>query len=144
MPYVDPVKAREYRTTYGKQWREKKRAADPLFDVKNNRRQRAANPKTYMFWRAKSRAKELGIPFSITVDDVVVPEFCPVFPHLRLEFQDGRQRPDNTPTLDKIIPSLGYVPGNVQVISMRANRLKSDATVAELEAIIRYIKESQQ
>lgn len=96
-----------------------------------------------MHARAKNRAKMGNIPFTITREDFEIPEFCPIFPHLRLEFADGRERPDNIPTLDRIIPELGYVKGNVRVISMRANRLKSDAKVEELEAIVRYIKENQ-
>lgn len=42
-----------------------------------------------------------------------------------------------SPSLDKIIPSLGYVPGNVRIISARANLLKNDATVDELRAILK-------
>ncbi len=44
------------------------------------------------------------------------------------------------PTLDRIIPSRGYVRGNIAVISFRANFLKRDATLDELRKIIRYIE----
>jgi hypothetical protein len=43
---------------------------------------------------------------------------------------------DNSPSLDRIDTSKGYVKGNVWVISWRANKLKSDATLAELESIV--------
>lgn len=49
-------------------------------------------------------------------------------------------RNDASPSLDKIIPSLGYVPGNVLVISWRANRIKCDATANELMLIANYYK----
>lgn len=140
MPYIDPEKRSEYHASYSKKWRDAKRAADPEFDTKNNRRQRAANPKAYMHARAKNRAKMGNIIFTLKREDFEIPEYCPVFPHIKLEFSDGRTRPDNIPTLDRIIPALGYVKGNVRVISMRANRLKSDATAEELEAIVRYIR----
>ncbi|WP_145960516.1 hypothetical protein [Novosphingobium meiothermophilum] len=44
----------------------------------------------------------------------------------------------NSPSLDRIEPELGYVPGNTIVISNRANRLKSDATIDELRAIASF------
>lgn len=40
------------------------------------------------------------------------------------------------PSIDKIIPALGYVPGNVMVISLRANTLKNNATLAELQTLV--------
>lgn len=42
-------------------------------------------------------------------------------------------------SLDRIVPSLGYVPGNVAVISHRANRIKSDATADELRAVADWL-----
>ena len=103
---------------------------------------RDKNPKRYMWTRARVRARAEGIPFSIAEDDFDIPEYCPIFPRLKLEFSNGRgSRPDNIPTLDKIIPALGYIPGNVAVISMRANRLKSDASAEELQSILDWIHE---
>ena len=43
-------------------------------------------------------------------------------------------------SLDCIIPELGYVPGNVAVISRRANTIKNDATIEELELVLAYMK----
>lgn len=103
-------------------------------------RQRAAHPNRYMLERARARAKALDIPCTITIDDFSIPEFCPVFPWLKLEFSIGPSRPDNCPSLDRVIPELGYVPGNVRVISMKANRIKSNASPAEIEAIHTYIQ----
>ncbi len=91
-----------------------------------------------MFTQAKSRAKLKGVPFTITYDDIVIPEFCPVF-GIKLEFNKGGPKA-NSPSLDRIIPELGYVPGNVQVISHRANTIKNDATLEELEQIVAYIR----
>lgn len=42
--------------------------------------------------------------------------------------------------MDRVIPELGYVKGNVEIISYRANRLKNDATYHELRAISLWLE----
>ena len=85
---------------------------------------------------AKMRAKQQGVPFSITADDIVIPDVCPV---LGIELVLGQERASNSsPSLDKIIPALGYVPGNCLVVSNRANTLKNNATIQELQALASY------
>lgn len=86
---------------------------------------------------ARKRAEKTGVPFDIDVDDIVFPPHCPV---LGIPIFFSEHRTDHTPSLDKIIPEKGYVRGNVSIISWRANRLKSDATLEELEKIIAYMK----
>ena len=89
-----------------------------------------------LWHNAKHRASKQGLPFTIELDDVKIPSKCPV---LGLAITMGRGRPENSsPTIDRIVPSKGYVPGNIVVISYRANRLKSDATVAELQALSNF------
>ena len=111
-------------------------------------RQEYANAKYYknilrsMINNAKARAKKQNIPFNITIDDITVPEVCPVL-EIPILWAVGQGRmSDNSPSLDKIVPELGYVPGNVCVISWRANRLKSDATLAELESVCDYVRQA--
>lgn len=79
---------------------------------------------------AKKRARKKNIPFTIDVSHVVIPEFCPVF-GMKLVKGAGAA----SPSLDRIRPELGYVPGNVWVISYRANTIKSDATLQELRTL---------
>jgi hypothetical protein len=45
---------------------------------------------------------------------------------------------DKKPTLDRINNDEGYIRGNVAIISFRANRIKSDASADELQAIANY------
>ena len=138
MPHKDKEAGREYRRGYYS----RRRRDDPEYSRKEQYDWRIKHPKKYILSRARGRAKLEGIPFSITDLDFEMPTHCPVFPWLKLEFSSGRgTRPDNIPTLDKIVPSLGYVPGNVAVISMRANRLKSDATVEEMQMILDWVRE---
>lgn len=91
-----------------------------------------------MWIAAKCRALRGGLPFSITPADIHIPEFCPVF-GTRMERAKGKAT-DVSPSLDKIIPELGYVAGNVWVISHRANRLKHDATLTELETLVTALR----
>lgn len=90
-------------------------------------------PAYKMFYDARKRAVRFGLPFSIEPADIIIPATCPVLGfHL-----DGETR-DRTPSLDRFSPSLGYVAGNIRVISFRANRIKSDATTDELRRVLAY------
>lgn len=91
-----------------------------------------------MFYAARSRARKKGVPFSITPDDIVIPETCPVF-GTPIQLGCGRHHA-NGPALDRLIPELGYVPGNVEVISFRANFIKTNACLEELEALQVWLK----
>lgn len=77
-----------------------------------------------------------GVPFTITKEDIVIPTHCPIL-GIPL-FRGPRGGGENSPSLDKVRPELGYVPGNVIVISNRANRLKADATIEELRDIASF------
>lgn len=86
-----------------------------------------------LFRNARSRSKKLNLPFDITHSDIVIPEICPLL-NIPLFSSIGFPT-DNSPTLDRIIPALGYIKGNIQVISMRANRIKDNATFEEFQTI---------
>lgn len=66
-----------------------------------------------------------------------MPESCPVLGIPMFSGTDGIQC-DNSPTLDRIIPELGYVRGNVIVVSAKANRIKNDATITEIQQVLDY------
>ena len=88
--------------------------------------------KNLLRW-AKSRALKNNIPFTLTFDDINVPHKCPA---LGIPLFSGKKvLGDNSPSLDRIVPDLGYVPGNVIVISHKANTIKSTATWCELQRI---------
>jgi len=90
------------------------------------------NSREFDLWAAaKERADKSGIPFDIELDDIVIPESCPVLGiPIDIRLGRGRRRPDS-PSLDKFIPEKGYTKGNIQVISWRANWLKNNGTVDE-------------
>lgn len=88
---------------------------------------------------AKARAEEKQVPFEL--DSIECPDVCPVLGTPLIYARRGlRAAFDDSPSIDRIVPELGYVEGNVCVISHRANRIKSDATVKELERVLEYVR----
>jgi hypothetical protein len=102
------------------------------------RERRLGNPVRHLFKSAKARAKKLGIKFEITESDIYIPRICPVLGIPLVP--DAHSRVSGSPSLDKIDNTAGYIPGNVAVISWKANRIKNDATVDELRAIVHYME----
>lgn len=92
-----------------------------------------------LFVAAKCRAKEQGIEFSITQEDVIVPDTCPL---LNIPLVRGKKVVSpGSPSLDRIDSSKGYIPGNVWVISFKANTAKNNLTLAELKALVENLEE---
>jgi len=80
------------------------------------------------------------LPFNLTIEDVAIPKYCPVLGiELRVN-HDGGQANDNSPSLDRVNPELGYVKGNVNIISKRANTIKSFGTIEEHKKVIDYME----
>lgn len=90
------------------------------------RKWRAENPALAMYNGALWRAKKYNIPFDLTLDDIVIPDVCP---YLKTPFVAGTRY---AMSLDKINPEQGYIKGNVEVISRKANIMKNDASTNEL------------
>lgn len=96
-----------------------------------------------MLANARHRARRDGLPCTITVEDIDIPDHCPVLGR-RLHIFEGKQGGrDDSPSLDKVIPSLGYVPGNILVVSQKANRLKNQLSTEQLIAFARLYAEAE-
>ncbi len=94
-----------------------------------------SHPQKTMLRAARQRAEKYGVDFTMVESDIVIPTHCPFLGiPLGTVHGNGRKGP-SSPSLDRIIPELGYVPKNVIVISDRANILKRDATFDELRRI---------
>lgn len=129
-----PSLGEEHRRARQRKWEKD----DPARRAKIVREYRKRDPRSQMLSNAKARSKSQGVPFAITRDDIRIPQVCPILGIPLCTMQERGGRSDGSPSLDKIIPELGYVPGNVRVISMRANRLKNNATPQELLALALY------
>lgn len=123
-------RCKQCRKKYNQQNADKIRDNNKRFRDRNREKIRQQNRESY--WRNKalmifSQAKRnnRGIDFSITRRDVVIPEVCPIF---SVPFDRDRF----APSLDRLDNTLGYIPGNVWVISKLANTMKNSATLSEL------------
>jgi len=97
--------------------------------------------RNYALSRVKAKSKKFNISFNLAPGDLEMPETCPVL-GIKLNYNNKGKRPhSDSPSIDRILPNLGYTKNNVRVISVRANLLKSDATVAELELVLADLKE---
>ena len=95
-----------------------------------------------MLCGAKSRAKAKNLPFDLDLQYVrsIINDKCPIF-NFELKWDNPKQM-YNSPSLDRIIPELGYVKGNVQIISNLANTMKSNASVEQLLTFSKWITET--
>ena len=99
-------------------------------------------PEQILYSSAKQRAKKKGIPFDITREDIIIPEYCPIL-KVKLEVKTGSKGGHAfSPSIDKIVPELGYVKGNIWVISLLANNMKSNASKEELVKFADLVKEN--
>jgi hypothetical protein len=95
------------------------------------------NPTKGLLKLAKQRCKKSGVVCTITEADITIPEFCPIL-GVKLEFGDMDTR-NNSPSLDRIRPELGYIAGNVAVVSYRANRIKNEGSADEHRRIAEWM-----
>lgn len=103
-------------------------------------RRNPANTERLLLVNAKSRAKRSGLDFDLVLGDLHIPHLCPAL-GIPLFKKAGRGGGPNSPSLDRIDSSRGYVKGNVVVVSWRANSLKKDATPDELERIASFFRQ---
>lgn len=112
--------------------------------IKEARNKSARNrPIQRLFSGAKRRAKDKNLEFNITLDDIIIPDKCPL---LNIPFINGiGKNYESTPSLDRIDPKKGYIKGNIWVITKKANSMKNSATKEELlifaNNIIKYFKD---
>ena len=94
--------------------------------------------KTHFFERrllnyARRNSKRRGEECSLELEDIVIPEYCPLL-GIKLDTSSGSKQ-DTSPSVDRIDSSKGYTRENVWVISQRANRIKNNSTIEELRMI---------
>lgn len=90
----------------------------------------------------KSEAKKQNIPFDLDLDYLfnIANDVCPIL-NIRLSWGERKGKAtDNSPSLDKFNPKLGYIKGNVTWISFKANTIKNNATSEEIQAVANWMQ----
>jgi hypothetical protein len=106
---------------------------NPTAEIERRTQYFIDNPEKYLLTTIKGRCKRDNIKFDLTESDFKdLPTHCPVF-NIPLERNLGKRKWSRYAlSVDKIQPALGYVSGNIQILSRLANNMKSEATPEEL------------
>ena len=90
----------------------------------------------------RDKSVKNNIPFDITKQDLIdmqnKSDTCPCC-FEPFDFNLNGKNP-HSPSVDRVIPELGYVPGNVEMICYECNRRKNSSSIEQIERIIRYMK----
>lgn len=92
----------------------------------------------YLLSRKRANARRIGYEINLNYSDLTWPEVCPIL-GLTIDYY-AESRQENSPSFDRINSNIGYLPGNVRVISWRANRIKNDGTAEEHKKIADYLE----
>lgn len=110
---------------------------------KNYYKYKKNNPFLARHVKMKASCKQRNIPYDL--DDIYLEqiwtEYCPIS-GLKLEWSSSskdRSR-ENVAELDRFIPELGYIKGNVSWVSRKMNNLKSDGSIKDFEQILDWMK----
>lgn len=148
--YGADLSTREGRSAYSRKWahnhRSKYRGWAKAYYARNRdkvkaqvrtykEQEREKAQKAHLFSRhiwtgLKARAAKLGVEFAVLREDYPIPDVCPA-----LNISLDRSDRNHTPSLDRIDNSKGYVPGNVVVVSCKANTIKRDLSLGELQQL---------
>jgi len=87
------------------------------------------DPVSHILFRCRNSASVRKIEFNLEKSDIIIPEYCPLL-GLKLQYDADYW---NTPSIDRIDSSKGYVKGNIWIISRKANTMKQDVSIDKLK-----------
>jgi hypothetical protein len=135
-------KENEYYKT-SQQVRKERLRTDPeykLHVLSEKNKNRKKNIVTSLLINCRNRAKERNLEFDLTKEDIIVPALCPIL--LKPLICGDKNDYSFSPSVDRIDNSKGYTKDNIQVISMKANKMKNNATKEELLNFAKWIKKT--
>jgi hypothetical protein len=93
---------------------------------------------------AKERSKRYNLSCDLTLIylESIANDECPVFKTPFVWGQSNGRHPYR-PSLDRVVPNLGYIQGNVVFISQKANTIKQDVTEKELYAVADWLHDKR-
>jgi hypothetical protein len=112
--------------------------------AEKNRKRRETRPFENATAQARHRAAKYDLEFDLTEAylEAIWTGYCPVF-GTKFNLPGAASRTPQTPTLDRVIPHKGYIQGNVVWISDLANRIKQEATSAEVQAVATWLHQTE-
>lgn len=135
----DVRRNKERRRASRKKHREKYRELINKKSRDKDRRLKLENPVKNWYQQVKQDAHKRGHEFNLTIEDFALPEKCPIL-GIPLQFHfDSKIYPD-TPSMDRVDNLVGYLKGNVRVISWKANRYKSNMSKETVRNILEYME----
>lgn len=93
---------------------------------------RQNNFEKYLLGQIKSHAKKQGHKFNLTIEDILIPKYCPYL-GIKITKHVGKGKTPTNPSIDRIDIKKGYVKGNIIITSIKANYIKNILTVKELK-----------
>jgi len=131
MPYKDKEQAREYNREYNREYMKKRRRQLSPEEIREQYvRQRTNDRLGSLVRTTRMTAKRRGIEHTITKEDLTQPEFCPLT-GIKIDWSVSGRHMAN-PSVDRIDPNKGYIPGNIEVMSCLGNSMKNNATPEQL------------
>lgn len=132
---------------YLRQWRRLNTDKTKEYQKKDTERHKAVSKSSpaakmrILVQKARVRAGRKKI-FIDLVDDhfelaSALPTHCPLWPKEEIGYANSKEQRHNSASIDRLDPKKGYTPENVWIVSYRANRIKSDATLEEMEELCR-------
>jgi hypothetical protein len=131
-----------YKEKINKQSKELWASSDPdivekreqLKEFKNTlyKKHKQKNPIKFLLSSCKNRARDKGQDFDIDAEYLGMPSVCPIL-GIPLRYDNSKPQKDSA-SVDRFDNSKGYVKGNAWIISLKANFMKNNATIEELEA----------
>jgi len=117
-----------------------KRRENPEYVEKLKQEKKESFRRNYIhnLWkRTKDRAIKKNLEFNLLESELVIPIYCPI---LEIPLFIGvKGNYENSPTIDRIDNSLGYLKSNCRIISMKANTMKNNASLNELKMFYKNI-----
>lgn len=121
------------------EFKRQKRQKNPESFREYARKYLKEKPERKLFNSAQQRAKTNNLEFNLQVEDIVIPEVCPILGIKLITNSNVSGGENNSASIDRIDSTKGYTKDNIMVISRLANMMKSTATKEQLMIFAKWV-----